>query len=292
MTKKTRPSSLDEMRARVAPLFAGEKMKTGLQLQLRPSDVVITPYSKSGTTWTQQIVHTLRTGGDMDFDDISRVVPWIEVSPILGLPLDGEQRANPRAFKSHLPWNLVPKGGRYINVVRDPGDVVVSLLRFQEGWFLEPGSVSLDEYVREEFLVQRNYYHHLVSWWPRRNDEDVLFMAYENMLADSELSIRRIAKFIEIELDDALLEQVKHYSSVEFMLAHKDRFDDAMLRKLSEDMADLPEGSDSAKVRIGKSGAGREISPAVKQQMDEVWHEEVTEKLGFENYSALVAALE
>ena len=44
----------------------------------RPTDVVITPYSKCGTTWLQQIFHTLRTGGDMDFDDISCVVPWIE----------------------------------------------------------------------------------------------------------------------------------------------------------------------------------------------------------------------
>ena len=46
----------------------------------RPSDIVISPYGKCGTTWLQQTFHTLRTGGDMDFDDISRVVPWIETA--------------------------------------------------------------------------------------------------------------------------------------------------------------------------------------------------------------------
>ena len=54
----------------------------------RPSDVVISPFAKCGTTWLQQTFHTLRTRGDMDFDDISRVVPWIETSTLLGLDLE------------------------------------------------------------------------------------------------------------------------------------------------------------------------------------------------------------
>ena len=32
--------------------------------------VIITPFAKCGTTWLQQMVHSLRTGGDLDFDDI------------------------------------------------------------------------------------------------------------------------------------------------------------------------------------------------------------------------------
>ena len=54
----------------------------------RATEVVISPFGKCGTTWLQQIVHTLRTRGDTDFDDISRVVPWIETSRTLGLDLD------------------------------------------------------------------------------------------------------------------------------------------------------------------------------------------------------------
>ena len=60
------------------------------------TDVIITPFAKCGTTWLQQIFHTLRTRGDMDFDDISRVVPWIETAPMLGIDLNAAQRAEPR----------------------------------------------------------------------------------------------------------------------------------------------------------------------------------------------------
>ncbi|MEM7017145.1 MAG: sulfotransferase domain-containing protein [Pseudomonadota bacterium] len=289
--KKTRPSSLTEMEERSKPLFSREGFKAGLALKLRPTDVVITPYGKSGTTWTQQIVHTLRTRGDMDFDDISRVVPWIETSVGLGLDLDAEQRGHPRAFKSHLSWDMVPKGGRYINVVRDPGDVIVSLFKFQEGWFLEPGTVSIDEFAHASFFKSRDYYKHLRSWWPRRNDDDVLFLAYEKMLKNPTETIQRIAAFIGIELDAELLAITEEHASLPFMLKYKDRFDDAMLRKLSEKLADLPEGSDSAKVREGKTGSSTVLSEEIHILLDATWQEEITSNLGFGDYPALIEAL-
>ena len=291
MTERRRARSLAEMQTMVGQVFSPEVAKQGMQLKLRPTDVVITPYGKSGTTWTQQIVHTLRTRGDMDFDDISRVVPWIEVSAVLGIDLDGEQRANPRAFKSHLDYDTVPKGGRYINVVRDPGDAAVSMFKFQEGWFLEPGALTVDEFVEQSFIGHRQYYSHLKSWWPHRNDENVLFLAYEKMLADSEGTIRRIAEFIGIALDDELLALTLEHSSIEFMLKYKDRFDDAMLRKLSEEQLNLPEGSDSAKVRQGVKGSGAALSEATRAHLDEVWREEITASLGFASYEALIAEL-
>jgi aryl sulfotransferase len=279
------------MYRRMKPMRSVEGYQKGLDLKLTPTDVVITPYGKSGTTWTQQIVHTLRTRGDMDFDDISRVVPWIETSVGLGLDLDATQKAEPRAFKSHLGWDLVPKGGRYINVVRDPGDVIVSLLKFQEGWFLEPGCISVDEFAEAEFLKSRSYYKHLLSWWPRRNDPDVLFLAYEKMLQAPSETIRRIASFIGIELDDELLAIVEEHSSLDFMLAHKDRFDDAMFRKRSEEVCGLPAGSDSAKVREGKAGSKRLLSEATLNKLNTAWQEEIEAALGFKDYASLIAEL-
>ncbi|MBT4618991.1 MAG: hypothetical protein HOB98_21400, partial [Gammaproteobacteria bacterium] len=59
-----RAKSLAELREITKPLFSAEGYEKGLALKLRPTDVVITPFGKSGTTWTQQIVHTLRTRGD------------------------------------------------------------------------------------------------------------------------------------------------------------------------------------------------------------------------------------
>ena len=263
--------------------------KKGLQVKLRPSDVVITPYGKSGTTWTQQIVHTLRTRGDMDFDDISRVIPWIEVSAGLGIDLDAEQKANPRAYKSHLSWEEIPRGAKYINVVREPASAAVSSFKFMEGWYVEPDTIDINEFVQKTFLIRREYYKHLKSWWPRRNDDDVLFLAYEHMLDDPRGAIVRIAEFTNIELDDDLLSVTLEQSSREYMLRHQDRFDDAMLRKQSEELAGLPPGSESSKVTAGSSTLS--LSDESMTLFDKAWQEEITEPLGYTTYGDLIAAL-
>ena len=136
----------------------------------RPSDVVISPYGKSGTTWTQQIFHTLRTRGDMDFDDISRVVPWIEMGRRVDIDLNAEQRGNPRGFKSHLEFDQLPKGARYINVIRNLLDAAYSAFKFMEGWFLEVGAVDPETFVLAGTKDAR-YFKHFASWWPHREDE-------------------------------------------------------------------------------------------------------------------------
>ena len=263
--------------------------------QPRSSDVIITPFGKCGTTWLQQTFHTLRTGGDMDFDDISRVVPWIETAVVLGLDLEAPQRAEPRGFKSHLAYTHVPKGARYVVSLRDPKDAFVSMYRFMEGWWMEPGKISY-----EEFLVPRlnargagqDYWSHLVSWWERRDHPDVLLFSYEQMTANPAASIRKLADLCGIALDDALLATTLERSSLAYMLEYKNRFDDAMMRELSERRCGLPKGSDSAKVRKGGVGGHRQELPAsVSQAIDEVWTTDVLPKTGFADYQSLEAEI-
>jgi hypothetical protein len=261
----------------------------------RPTDIIIAPYSKCGTTWLQQTFHTLRTRGDMDFDDISRVVPWIETAGMLDLDLEASQRADPRGFKSHLAYDQLPKGARYVVCLRDPKDALVSMYRFMEGWFLEPGAVSIAEFFNERWLNGRaevGYWHHLISWWEERDNPDVLLFSYEHMTDAPEAHIRKLAAFCQIPLDDALLAITVERSSLAFMLQHKDRFDDLLMRTLSERRCNLPGGSDSAKVRKGAVGGHRAELPAeIGAALDAEWTRLVTPKLGFADYAALEADL-
>ena len=292
MTQPARATSVETLNAKLGALFGDESRQQGLALKLRPTDVVITPFGKSGTTWTQQIVHCLRTRGDMDFDDISRVVPWIETSAGLGIDLDAEQKSNPRAFKSHLAWDVIPQGGRYIVVIRDPKDALYSFFKFMEGWFFEPGSIALDEFARAYFIGDRDYWKHLSSWWPRRNDDDVLLMAFEHMKMDLSDTIASIAKFIDIELDDELKEITEEHASLKFMLEHKNKFDDLLMREKSEQVASLPPGSDSTKVRVGGVGEhAQHLSDDIAAELDAIWQEEISEKFGFTSYQALIDSL-
>ena len=196
----------------------------------------------------------------MDFEEITLVVPWLELALDLGIDPDAPQVAEPRAFKSHLSWHEVPKGGRYITMVRDPGDVLVSMYYFHEGWRFEAGAITLEDYARNFFLAperDRGYWKHVASWWPQRGREDVLMLSYESALADVPGTVRRIAGFIGCPLDGELLEIVVRQSSIGFMKAHGTRFDDHVLRAARNAANGLPPGGASSKLRSGPGGRPR-----------------------------------
>lgn len=288
-----RATTIDEFERLMGEFIPTESVAQGLALELRPTDVVISPYAKCGTTWLQQMVHTLRTGGDMEFDDISRVVPWIETSTALGLDLDADQRGEPRAFKSHLPWQPMPRGGRYIVCVREPGKALVSLYRFMVGWFIEPSTVTLDEFATWYINRRggRDYWTHFLSWWPRRQDPDVLLLAFELMKEAPGGHVVRVAEFCGIEADDVRIDLAVRCSSLDFMLEYADRYDDALLRKRSEEVLDLPAGSETAKVKAELPPGAFDLSSSAREKLDRKWQETILPTTGLASYAEVLTSL-
>jgi hypothetical protein len=260
-----------------------------------PKDILIATYPKCGTTWLQQIVHGLRTRGSMDFDEITAVVPWIELAFDVGIDLEAPQVAEPRAFKTHLAWNEVPKGARYIYALRDPKDVLVSVYHFHEGWRFEPGTIAIEDFAKEFFMSRatgRRYWRHLSSWWEQRHRAEVLMLCYEDMKADLPTTIRRIARFIDCELDKDLLDIVVRQSSIDFMRAHERQFDDHLVREVRNASRGLPPGGESSKVRRGRVGDHLiEVPAEVSEELDAIWREEIEAKFGLPSYPELRAQL-
>jgi hypothetical protein len=190
---------------------------------------------------------------------------------------------------------MVPKGGRYIVSIRDPKDALVSAFRFMEGWFIEPGTISLADFAGEwdkQRPGRHSYWSHLASWWQVRHDPAVLMLSYEHMHRDPEDAIRRVAAHCDIALDAELLAITLRHSSLEFMLANKSKFDDLGMRTLSERNLGLPPGSDSAKVRLGQVGSHRvELTDDISVRMEALWAEHITERFGYADYAAMEAAL-
>jgi Arc/MetJ family transcription regulator len=164
-----------------------------------------------------------------------------------------------------------------------------------EGWFFEPGTITYDEFFarnragRDKGL---DHWSHLVSWWEQRDNPNVLLVSYEQMVEDPKWLIKRMAAFCNIDLDDELLAVTVEHSSRSFMLEHKDRFDDAMMRAKSERVAGLPPGSDSAKIRQAGQKRRREALPAaLRQEFADIWQSDVKPHTGLPDYASLEAEL-
>ena len=167
-------------------------------VELYPDDVWVVTYPKCGTTWTQQIVRLIRNKGIPDEKNISFAVPWLEAvayPSYRDANIDSVQR--PRAFKSHFPYHLLPCGPphttpcKYIFVTRNPKDVAVSYFshKIRQGHLTDNDWNSFwKKYITGD-LGFGSYLDHLLSWWPHRNDGNILILKYEDMKKDLKHSV-------------------------------------------------------------------------------------------------------
>ncbi len=284
----TRPTTILEMQARMENFATEEGWQKGLDYKPDPTDVFIVTPPKCGTTWMQQIVHGLRTRGSMDFDEICRVIPWINMAHDCGIDIYAPQVAQPRAFKTHSTLDEAPKGGKYIVILRDPHDALISHYYFFEGFFFEKGSIDLETFAREFYIPRRAVFNHITALWDRRKDGNVLPLCYENMKADLPQTIERIAKFIGIPLDDELREIVLRQSDIKFMQAYENKFEDHVIRKARSAAMKLPVDGQLSKVRDGQAGSAKLLLPEhIKQELDEIWRNELAPKIGLGSYEEL-----
>ena len=68
----------------------------GINFKPRSDDVFVATAPKCGTTWMQQILHQLRSGGDMSFEVICDVIPYIESAYDVEIDLEAEHEFQPR----------------------------------------------------------------------------------------------------------------------------------------------------------------------------------------------------
>ncbi|KAM9852370.1 amine sulfotransferase-like isoform 2-T2 [Aulostomus maculatus] len=155
-------------------------------LELRDSDVFVVTYPKSGTIWMQQILLLLEAKGDLtaistqnSFSNAD-LIPWIEV----------------------------------IYVARNPKDVIVSYFYFHKLANMLETPESFDEFF-EKFMrgdvFGCGWFEHVKTWYAHKDDINMLFITYEEMVQDLQSAVRRISLFLGKELtDEQLANVVKH----------------------------------------------------------------------------------
>ncbi len=241
--------------------------------QALESDVLITTAPKAGTTWMQQILYQMRSGGDPDFESIDSVVPWLE------LPRDGmswqqvldyyDALPRPRLFKTHCTAEQTPGIGTasIILTVRDPRDCCVSfyhhIMNFTDAAREASGLQRPSSFAAhvESWLEFAAWYRNVKSWWPYRNHEKVLMLRFQDLKRDLSKSIDDIAAFLGWELSPMHKASVLEYSSFDWMKAHDDKFS-------RQNRSNTPSFRPGQFIREGKVGSYSELmTPDLEQKI-------------------------
>jgi hypothetical protein len=258
---------------------ADEDSARWLGFPFRPGDIVISTRSKSGTTWVQMICALLVFQTSDLPAPLSELSPWLDwlVTPrdeVVALLAAQDHR---RFVKTHTPLDGIPLDPRviYVVVARHPLDMAVSL--YHQGDNLdrerirrltgqpEPDGqavprpplhewlvswIDRDVRPREEMDSLPGVMWHLSDAWARRDEPNVVLVHYDDLSADLEGEMRRLASLLDITVPEPLWPDLVRAATFEHMKARADTVvpDPSGVLKDSQ-----------AFFRRGTSGAGSEL---------------------------------
>ena len=212
--------------------------------EFRDDDIIIATYAKAGTTWVQQIIAQLLFDGAEDLET-AEMSPWMDlrVPPKeVKLPLVAAQ-THRRFLKTHLPVDALvfSDKARYVYIGRDGRDVLWSLYNHHANanaaWYEAlndtPGRVGPS--IEEPPETITRYYHdwldkdghpwwpfweHVRSWWSIRALPNVLLLHFADLKRDMPGTIRRLAAFLGIPVNEQRWEDLLLHCSFDYMKAN------------------------------------------------------------------------
>src|SRR5437016_8726906 len=189
----------------------------GRNLAVYPDDTFIVSYPRSGNTWTRFLVaNLLHLEEPATFLNIERWVPDSEAQSSRYL----KRIPRPRGIKSHQYFDHRFK--RIVYIVRDPRDVALSYYDFQRKYRQIHDEYPLTRYV-SDFVAGRlssaswgTWREHVGSWISARGGQSgFLLLRYEDMIADTESELSKVAVFLGVNATPQTLSQTVQRNSAE-----------------------------------------------------------------------------
>ncbi|XP_071446822.1 sulfotransferase 1C4-like [Hetaerina americana] len=281
-------------------------------LELRPDDVWVVTFPRSGTTWTQELVWLVNN--DLDYERalneklIDRF-PLLELSvlarneifdclmeenkddstrqkDIKKLFSPGYEMAkkmnSPRHFKTHLPLSLLPPklldSCKVIYVARNPKDVAVSYYHFNKLQRDFGEEVSFEEYwdlFQRGLLHWSPYWSHVEEAWNDRSHKNMLLLFYEDMKKDLSAVVRNVVDFFGKSITDDQMEKLMNHLDI-----NNFRTNPSLKKLVHQDPKEGKDGTPSGFYRKGEIGGWKsEFSEELNRRADQ-WIREQETKIG------------
>lgn len=216
----------------------------------RPGDIIISTPPKSGTTWVQMICALLIFRNPDLPAPLSELSPWLD--DWVAIPRDEvyarlAAQQHRRFIKTHMTLSEIPAEPQitYIIVARHPLDIAIS-------WYYQRDNIkdaSLSQSVDVQFpdkKSRRPVYEWLLWWinaspdkpnssnmpsvirhlsdaWSRRHQPNVLLLHYEDLIADLEGEMRRVAARLDLAVPEALWPGLVKAATFDQMRADADK---------------------------------------------------------------------
>nr|XP_039252799.1 amine sulfotransferase-like [Styela clava] len=208
----------------------------------REGDVFIMSFPKTGTHWITEIVKQIIYRRDPHRLKIGRrwhaELAIIEFGPASKFQIIDHLPVPRRIFSCHLPAHLINLEkirkckAKIIYIYRNPKDQTVSWYHFsrkvphaksQQFKDLYPDNWEqfIDNYFSGKMpteLRQGEWYpDHIKSWCKHKDDENVMFVSYEDLSKDILSEVRKVARYLGEELTDEEILSICEKSSFEYM---------------------------------------------------------------------------
>ena len=209
--------------------------------EFRRGDIVISTWSKAGTTWLQQIVGQLLFPGVPDLP-VMDLAPWVDMRVIQKEEIVRtlSSQTHRRFMKTHLPVDALvfSPEAKYIYAARDGRDVLWSWYHHHVSFSEQaydminntPGLVGpplerptpdvrayFHEWLDRDGFPVWSFWQHVQSWWDIRGLDNVLLVHYADLKQDLPGEMRRVAEFLGIEIDEHMWPSMVRHCTFEHM---------------------------------------------------------------------------
>jgi hypothetical protein len=181
----------------------------------RPEDIFLGSYPRSGTTWSRFVIFEILTGSEGGFDEVNGTLHGVGNAATGAKLLPGGGRFLATHERYHQEYH------KAIYLVRDVRNVILSEFAYTTALEFFHGDLDkfIDTFLRKKVNPFGPWQEHVASWLdsPIADTPNLLLVHFEDLRREPLEGFTRIAKFLGINPDLALIQRAIEHNSLDKM---------------------------------------------------------------------------